>query len=450
MDKTGFKKETDVKKLKSRIKFLESKNQWFFSAMEIIASMGDMHRDIPRSTDPNFIFTMARRYLNQLLNLKSLAFFLIHEDDSSFYLASGETDEENGRFQVELNHQIDNGTFAWALKQNRPLLVDSEPFNEKLFLHVLGTRSRIKGMVMGRLNKKISKIPPEMGHLISIVLHNTANALENGGLYKQLSEQNQNLEQIVKARTLELENKAWELKRNIQELKDFTSIASHDLQEPLRKVISFGERLRVNYKDLLDDRAKEYIDVMEKASIRMKKLIGGLMQLSGITTKATQFETTNLEKVVSEVLTDLESRITKSRTQVIVGELPNLTADANQMRKLFTCLIQNAVKFQKKSVVPEISIASHDLGNGYWEILVHDNGIGIDEKFSDRIFKPFERLHGRSEHEGIGMGLALCKKIVTRHGGTIAIKSQPEKGATFIITLPEKGPEVIPEQAPAS
>ena len=440
MDKPDTEKKADIKKLKSRIKFLEKENQWFFSAMDMIASMGDMHRDIPRSTDPDFLFTMARRYLNQLLNLKSLAFFLIREKDNSFYLANGESDEENGRFQVELDHQVENGTFAWALKQNRPLLVQSELFNEKLFLHVLGTRSRINGMVMGRLSRDILKIPQEMGHLISIVLHNTANALENGGLYKQLSEQNKNLEQIVKARTLELENKAWELKRNIQELKDFTFIASHDLQEPLRKVISFGERLRVNYEELLDDRAKDYIEVMEKASMRMQKLIDGLLQLSKVTTKGSQFAPTNLENVVSEVMTDLESKIAKSHARVIVGDLPTVVADGIQMRQLFTCLAQNAVKFHKNDVDPEISIASHDLGNGYWEILVHDNGIGIDEKYSDRIFKPFERLHGRSEREGIGMGLALCQKIVIRHGGTISVKSKPDKGSTFIVTLPEKGP----------
>jgi signal transduction histidine kinase len=443
MEKTIAKKKVDTRELKARIKFLEKENQWFSSAMEMIASMGDIHRDIPRSTDPDFIFSMARRYLNQLLNLKSLAFFLIHEKDNSFYLASGESEEENGRFQVELDHQVENGTFAWALKQNRPLLVESELFKEKLFLHVLGTRSRIKGMVMGCLSRNISKIPPEMSHLISIILHNTANALENGGLYKLLSEQNKNLEEIVQARTLEVENKAFELKRNIQELKDFTFIASHDLQEPLRKVICFGERLRVNYEELLDDRAKEYIAVMEKASLRMQKLIDGLLQLSRVTTKGTHFETTHLEKVMGEVLTDLESKIAKSHAQIIVGDLPTVVADEIQMRQLFTYLTSNAVKFHKQGVIPEISIASHDLGNGYWEILINDNGIGIDEKFHDRIFKPFERLHGRNEREGIGMGLALCQKIVTRHGGTISVKSKPDKGATFIITLPEKGPEMV-------
>lgn len=441
MDKTDNKREIDQSKLNSRIKFLERENQWFFSAMEMIASMGDMHRDIPSSTDPNYIFDMARRYLNQLLDLKSLTFFLIDENSNSFYLANGESEEENGRFQVELDNQIENGTFAWALKQNRPLLVESELFQETLFLHVLGTRSRIKGMVMGTLNRDIQKIPPEMGHLISIVLHNTANALENGGLYKQLSEQNKNLEKKVQERTLELEEKARELKRNIQELKDFTFIASHDLQEPLRKVITFGERLRINYDELLDHRAKDYIKVMEKSSLRMQQLIDGLLQLSRVSTKETPLETISLENVVSEVLTDLESKIAKAHAQVIVGDLPTLVADAKQMRQLFSYLTNNAVKFHKENVVPEISIASHDLGNGYWEILVHDNGIGIDEKYRDRIFKPFGRLHGRTEREGIGMGLALCQKIVARHGGTITFKSKPDKGATFIITLPEKGPE---------
>jgi hypothetical protein len=110
MEKTLTKKSADPRELKTRIKYLEKENQWFSSAMEMIASMGDIHRDIPRSTDPSFIFSMARRYLNQLLNLKSLAFFLIHEKDNSFYLASGESEEENGRFQVELDHQVENGT----------------------------------------------------------------------------------------------------------------------------------------------------------------------------------------------------------------------------------------------------------------------------------------------------------------------------------------------------
>jgi len=208
-------------------------------------------------------------------------------------------------------------------------------------------------------------------------------------------------------------------------------------------VICFGERLRVNDEEVMDDRAKEYIAVMEKASLRMQKLIDGLLQLSRVTTKGTQFETTSLETIVGEVLTDLESKIAKSHAQIIVGDLPTVVADEIQMRQLFAYLISNAVKFRKKDVAPEISIAGHAIGDGYWEILINDNGIGIDEKYSKRIFKPFERLHGRNEREGIGMGLALCQKIVTRHGGTISVKSKPGKGATFIITLPENGPEMV-------
>ena len=147
--------------------------------------------------------------------------------------------------------------------------------------------------------------------------------------------------------------------------------------------------------------------------------------------------------MVKDVLSDLESTITKSRAQIIVGDLPTVAADEIQMRQLFTYLTSNAVKFHKDGVIPEISIASHALGDGYWEILINDNGIGIDEKYNSRIFKPFERLHGMNEREGIGMGLALCQKIVTRHGGTISVKSKPDKGATFIITLPEQGPKIV-------
>ncbi|NIQ01892.1 MAG: hypothetical protein GWM98_17060, partial [Nitrospinaceae bacterium] len=158
MDKVEIGQETDIAKLKSRIRFLEKENQWFLSVMEMVASMGDMHRDIPRSKDPVHIFKRTRLYLNQLINLKSLAIFLIDESDNSFYLAHGEPEENKGRFQVELDHQIENGTFAWALKQNRPLLVKSELFKEKLFLHILGTRSRIKGMVMGTLARDMTTI----------------------------------------------------------------------------------------------------------------------------------------------------------------------------------------------------------------------------------------------------------------------------------------------------
>ena len=171
-------------------------------------------------------------------------------------------------------------------------------------------------------------------------------------------------------------------------------------------MICFGERLRVNYKYLLDDRAKDYIAVMEKSSVRMQKLIDGLLQLSRVTTKGTQFESTNLETIAREVLTDLESKISKSRAQIIVGNLPTLAADEIQMRQLFTYLTSNAVKFHKKGVPPEISISSHDLGNGYWEILVNDNGIGIDEKYSDRIFKtlrtPSWTKRTRGNWNGIG------------------------------------------------
>ena len=441
MDKVSPASRNDLDKLKTRIQFLEKENQWYFSALELVASMGEMHREVPRFTNPNEVFDMAERYLKKMIPFKSLGFFLVKENDHNFFLAHGSPDEELGGLRVEMDYQIEKGTFAWALKQNRALVVDSELFREKLFLHVLGTKTRVKGMVMGRLKNNIRQIPSEVSALVSIILHNTANALENGHLYRLLTDQNKNLEKTVEKRTQELESITVELKKNIQELKDFAFIASHDLQEPLRKVISFGERLKTKYDNMLDPKAKEYIKVMSKATGHMQHMINGLLQLSRITTQSRDLATLPMEDVVNEALSDLEGRIVRSRSQIMVGELPSLRVDRIQIRQLFTQLIANAIKFKRENVQPEISISSHPLGNGRWEIWVSDNGVGFQPKYAERIFKPFERLYGRSEGEGTGMGLAICRKVVERHGGTLTAQSKPNLGATFIITLSEQGPD---------
>ena len=150
------------------------------------------------------------------------------------------------------------------------------------------------------------------------------------------------------------------------------------------------------------------------------------------------FVATNLEKIVREVLSDLESRITRSGAKVHMEGLPIVEADGVQMRQLFQNLISNALKFHKKDISPEIVIRGQVNGSNDCEILIKDNGIGIDQQYVQRIFKPFERLHGRSQYEGTGMGLAICKKIVKRHSGSIRVRSIPNDGCEFFITLPLK------------
>jgi signal transduction histidine kinase len=238
------------------------------------------------------------------------------------------------------------------------------------------------------------------------------------------------------------------LEQSNRDLQDFAYVSSHDLQEPLRKVRAFGDRLRSRYGDRLDDQGRDYLERMQNAAARMQILIEALLTYSRLTTCAEPFVQVDLGQIVQEVIGDLEMRIEQVQGRVEVAQLPVVQADPIQMRQLFQNLIGNALKFHYKDRPPVVKVYSTSLNPGgghvngsastaeFCQICVEDNGIGFDEKYVDRIFQVFQRLHGRNEFEGTGTGLAICRKIIERHGGTITARSQPEQGATFVITLP--------------
>lgn len=251
------------------------------------------------------------------------------------------------------------------------------------------------------------------------------------------------LENRVRERTAELNETNGELERSNRELQDFAFVASHDLQEPLRKIQAFGDRLRTVQSDKFDEKGLDYLTRMQNAAERMHTLINDLLTYSRVTTKAAPFAEADLAKVAREVISDLEVSIEEKNASVTVGDLPKLDADALQMRQLLQNLIANALKFQSEGVAPKVSITSepsepNTAGEESIKLLVTDNGIGFEEKYLDRIFTPFQRLHGRNEYEGTGIGLAVCRKIVERHGGKLTAKSAPGEGTTFIATLPLK------------
>lgn len=255
------------------------------------------------------------------------------------------------------------------------------------------------------------------------------------------------LEERVIERTAELNTLNTELQRSNRELQDFAFVASHDLQEPLRKIQAFGDRLRTKHESQLNEEARDYLSRMHGAAGRMHTLINDLLTFSRVTTKAQPFAPTDLNEVVRDVLSDLEVRLQDNEGRVEVGDLPMIDADAVQMRQLFQNLIGNAVKFHRPNVPPIIDVKGTISGNGNDQaninkkeltLTVGDNGIGFDEKYLDRIFTPFQRLHGRNEYEGTGIGLAVCRKIVERHGGSLTARSKPGEGSTFIAVLPIK------------
>jgi PAS domain S-box-containing protein len=260
---------------------------------------------------------------------------------------------------------------------------------------------------------------------------------------EELRRSRDELELRVQERTAELEKANAELGRyNRQlealnkELQGFAFVASHDLQEPLRKIRTFGDMLATKCGVSLDEASKDYSRRMQSAAARMQNLLNSLLAYSRVATQAEPLKETDLRKSVEVALSNLEIVMEEKNARVEVGDLPTIVADRVQMAQLFQNLIGNALKFHREGQAPHVKIHAQEVGDAY-EIYVEDNGIGFEERYLDKIFLPFQRLHGRSSrYEGVGMGLAICIKIVARHGGKLSARSEFGKGSTFIVTLP--------------
>lgn len=234
----------------------------------------------------------------------------------------------------------------------------------------------------------------------------------------------------------ELELLTTHLRESNKELENFAYISSHDLQEPLRKIQSFGDRLKSVEGVNFSESGKDYLDRILNAAERMQNLINDLLAFSRLSTRAQVFSSVDLNKVMKDVLSDMEVTIEKTSAKIITEELPTITAEPTQMRQLFQNLISNAIKFRKDDEAPIIKIYSQPsvANKNLIDIFFEDNGIGFDEKYIDKIFTIFQRLEGK-KYEGSGIGLAICRKIAMFHGGNIMAKSQTGKGSTFVVTL---------------
>jgi two-component system sensor kinase FixL len=230
---------------------------------------------------------------------------------------------------------------------------------------------------------------------------------------------------------------AKELERSNNELEHFASIASHDLMEPLRKIMLFGDRIN-EIVPLLEEKPKEYIKKMQMASLRMNQLLIDLMALSKVQNEPSPFVKVDLNIVLEEVKDNLEKLLVETQGKIVADKLPEVMGEPVKIQQLLQNLIANGLRFHSTKRLPEVIVSCRDVEGGGLEVTIEDNGIGFDMKYKDRIFKTFERLHGHSAYEGTGIGLAICKKIVELHQGTIHTESEPGKGSKFIIVFPDK------------
>ncbi len=253
-----------------------------------------------------------------------------------------------------------------------------------------------------------------------------------------------------KENELQLRNYTQELQRSNEDLEQFAYVASHDLQEPLRKIRSFGDRLLTKYHRELDETGQDYIERMQTAAGRMQNLIEDLLAFSRITRSSELPGKVDLKRVLEEISDDLSDQISREKASLEFDTMPAVLGVKAQIQRLFQNLVSNAIKFRKPGENPQIKITGERLSaldvtkefsitpryKNYVKITVSDNGIGFDEKYAEQIFNVFQRLHGKNEFEGTGIGLAICKKIVTHHGGTITAKSKEDVGSDFLVILP--------------
>jgi PAS domain S-box-containing protein len=224
-----------------------------------------------------------------------------------------------------------------------------------------------------------------------------------------------------------------DLDRSNKDLQQFASIASHDLQEPLRMVGSYAQLLAKRYESRLDEKAKEYIAYVVEGAVRMQRLVNDLLTYSRVGTHGNPMEARDSHVILGEAIMNLAILIEESKAIVTVDALPIVCADASQLVQVFQNLLANAIKFRSEEI-PRIHVFARDAGHE-WVFSVRDNGIGIDRQYAERIFVIFQRLHTREEYPGSGIGLAVCKRIVERHGGRIWLESEPGKGSTFFFTI---------------
>jgi light-regulated signal transduction histidine kinase (bacteriophytochrome) len=235
----------------------------------------------------------------------------------------------------------------------------------------------------------------------------------------------------------QLNQRADELGRSNADLQQFAYISSHDLQEPLRMVVGYLTLLRKRYSDQLDPQAQQYINSAIEGGARMRQLIDDLLEYSRLDTKIREFAPVSMNEVMETTIKMLNLPIQENKADIFVGPLPTIIADGSQMMQVMQNLVANAIKFHGHDR-PMVHVTATQ-GARDWTISVKDNGIGLDLEYSDKIFQMFQRLHNREEYPGNGVGLAIAKKIIERHGGRIWVESEEGKGATFLFTIPKAG-----------
>ena len=459
------KNMTPANKMKMRIDYLEKVGRWNLFSMNVLVSLGELQHGASLARNPKQVLDIIEENLQKLIQFKTMAFFMVDEDSSDFILTRISPEEDRERIQKVIDEQIENGTFAWALNQNRPVMVNTDLHDDTVILHVLATKSRVRGMFVGGTPFAQKEINGQTLYLLSIMIQNTANALESAALYELIYDQNVNLEKLVKKRTAALEKQTDELKEEIAFRKlaeesltiakveaetaartksEFLTNMSHEIRTPLNAILGYGEILQYEAKKINRPDFVKDLQAIESSGKHLLNLINDVLDLSKM--QAGKMELNVQQFKVSSMIDDVVAtclplaKKNGNRLEAIFEEtsIETMVSDEARLRQVLLNLIGNASKFTNDGVIT-LKISSSTAGEEDQICFeVRDTGIGIDSETLDTLFEKFTQADSSTtrKYGGTGLGLAISRRLCRMLGGDVSVTSAFGKGATFSVVIP--------------
>jgi len=405
----------------------------------MVSSLSDFHATLngrESRPSPQDILAETRLRLNRLFTFEAMAFFLINEEDQDFDLIDYEPEEEKDKLKKEADRLIEDGTFAWSLFQFRSVIVPAAEYNQRILLHSLSSKSRARGMFIGILDRDEMKVFDSSLSLLSIVLLNSANALESFEYFNMIKEQNERLEAAVEERTKELQIARDQAENANRAKSEFLSNMSHELRSPLNSIVGFSDVLLLNSED---NDIRDFVPKIKDAGKYLTHLLEDLLDIDRI----------ELGKIRLDLQTASINEIVASMVELRLVQLPrgysiecalnpdcgNVICDPARIGQVIMNLIDNAVKFSPDGGPIRIHTEAH---GDEVRVSISDEGIGISPDLHESIFERFEQIEGglRRKTGGLGIGLSLVKQLLALHGGRIWLESEVGKGSTFIFAVP--------------